>query len=139
MYQILLLIHVFIALGVIALVLLQQGRGATAGAGFGAGASSTVFGSRGSASFLMKVTAALGAGFFLTSLALGFIAAHSVRQTRTNDIISQIENTVVPQSSGTSDTQRTQTKSEQTEDTVGIAKPTTKKLSSTSKQNDIQH
>ena len=48
MYQFILLIHVLVAVCIIALVLVQQGKGATVGAAFGSGASQTVFGSRGS-------------------------------------------------------------------------------------------
>lgn len=67
-------IHLLGALGVVALVLLQQGKGADAGASFGSGASATVFGSQGSATFLSRVTAILAAAFFMTSLGLGFFA-----------------------------------------------------------------
>ena len=45
-----LIVHTLIALLIIALVLLQRGKGADAGAAFGAGASGTVFGARGSSS-----------------------------------------------------------------------------------------
>src|SRR3989344_5238072 len=65
--------HLLGALGVVALVLLQQGKGADAGASFGAGASNTVFGSQGSSTFLSKFTAILAAGFFITSLGLGYL------------------------------------------------------------------
>lgn len=74
MYTGLLLLHVIIAITLIALVLLQQGKGADAGAAFGSGASSTMFGSRGSGSFLTRVTAGLATGFFLTSLTLAYFA-----------------------------------------------------------------
>jgi len=67
-------LHLLGAIGVVALVLLQQGKGADAGASFGAGASSTVFGSQGSTTFLSRVTAILAAGFFMTSLGLAFFA-----------------------------------------------------------------
>lgn len=67
-------VHLLGALGVIALVLLQQGKGADAGASFGAGASATVFGSQGSATFLSRFTAILAAAFFITSLGLAFFA-----------------------------------------------------------------
>jgi preprotein translocase subunit SecG len=83
MYQIVLSIHVLIAVAVIALVLLQQGKGASMGAAFGAGASQTVFGSQGSASFLMKITAILAVLFFITSLSLGYLAASAYRQAQT--------------------------------------------------------
>jgi preprotein translocase subunit SecG len=66
--------HVLLAAGLIAIVLLQKGKGADAGAGFGAGASGTVFGARGSASFLSRTTAVLATLFFVTSLALAFLA-----------------------------------------------------------------
>ncbi len=67
-------LHLLAALGVVVLVLLQQGKGADAGASFGAGASATVFGSQGSATFLSRFTAILAAVFFITSLGLAFFA-----------------------------------------------------------------
>lgn len=66
--------HVFVALGIIGLVLLQRGKGADAGTGFGAGASGTVFGARGSANFLSRATALLATLFFITSLGLAYLA-----------------------------------------------------------------
>jgi len=75
MQQIALVIHVALAIAVIGLVLIQHGKGADAGAAFGAGASSTVFGARGSASFLTKLTTILAGLFFLTSISLFYIAA----------------------------------------------------------------
>ncbi len=65
--------HVFLAAALILLILLQHGKGADAGAAFGAGASGTVFGARGSASFLSRTTAVLATFFFLTSLTLAYI------------------------------------------------------------------
>lgn len=76
MQSIALVIHVALAVGVIGLVLIQHGKGAEAGAAFGSGASSTVFGARGSASFLTRVTTLMAALFFLTSLFLFYTAAH---------------------------------------------------------------
>ena len=67
-------IHLLMALGLIVLVLMQQGKGAEAGASFGAGASGTVFGSQGSATFLSRFTAILAAVFFATSLGLAYYA-----------------------------------------------------------------
>lgn len=74
MYQALMIVHVLIALAIIGLVMLQQGRGADAGAGFG-GASNSVFGARGAASFLSRSTAILATVFFLTSLTLAYLAS----------------------------------------------------------------
>ena len=57
--SILLIGHVILSAGIIALVLLQRGKGADAGAAFGSGASGTVFGAKGSANFLSRTTAVL--------------------------------------------------------------------------------
>ena len=73
--KIVLIIHTLIALGIIALVLLQRGKGADAGAGFGAGASGTVFGARGSSSFFSRATAVLATAFFASSLTLAFLSS----------------------------------------------------------------
>ncbi len=67
----------------VVLVLLNQGKGADMGPAFGSGASSTVFGARGSASFLTKVITLLGTAFFVTSLSLAIIAARGVTEPTT--------------------------------------------------------
>jgi len=69
--------HLLIAAAIVALVLLQRGKGADAGAGFGAGASGTVFGARGSASFMSRTTATLAALFIGTSLTLAYLGGRS--------------------------------------------------------------
>lgn len=66
-------VHLVAAIAIVVLVLLQQGKGADMGAAFGGGSSSSVFGSRGSASFLSRVTAGLAAVFFITGLSLAYI------------------------------------------------------------------
>jgi preprotein translocase subunit SecG len=82
--------HVLLAFGIIGLVLLQRGKGADAGAGFGAGASGTVFGSRGSASFLSRTTAVLATLFFVTSLGLSYLFSKQVEPTSVVDRV-QVE------------------------------------------------
>ncbi|GHE20956.1 preprotein translocase subunit SecG [Halomonas urumqiensis] len=72
-----LMTHVAIAIALVALILLQQGKGAEAGAAFGGGASQTVFGSRGTGGFLAKFTAVLAASFFATSLTLAWFASQA--------------------------------------------------------------
>lgn len=72
MYTILVVVQVLVAIALIALVLLQHGKGADAGAAFGSGASGTVFGARGSANFLSTATAWLAAAFFAISLAIAY-------------------------------------------------------------------
>ncbi|WP_417778080.1 preprotein translocase subunit SecG [Stutzerimonas xanthomarina] len=73
-------VHLLVAIGVVALVLLQQGKGADAGASFGSGASATVFGSQGSSTFLSRLTAILAGVFFATSLGLAFFATRQADQ-----------------------------------------------------------
>lgn len=74
LYGILLGIEVIIAILLIVLILLHRGKGAEVGAVFSGGGSTSVFGARGSASFLTKVVAALSALFLLNSLSLTYIA-----------------------------------------------------------------
>ena len=73
MHTVLVVVQVLVAVALIGLVLIQHGKGADAGAAFGSGASGTVFGARGSANFLTRVTAWLAAAFFVLSLALAYI------------------------------------------------------------------
>jgi preprotein translocase subunit SecG len=73
---ILLVIHVIIAMAIIALVLLQHGKGADMGASFGSGSSGSLFGASGSANFLSRTTAVLATIFFASSLVLTYVYAH---------------------------------------------------------------
>ena len=77
MFSFLLVVQILVSISIISLVMLQQGKGADMGAAFGSGASSTVFGARGSASFLSRTTAALATLFFITSLALAYFASQA--------------------------------------------------------------
>ena len=78
LYSILVSLDVLIAATLIGLVLLQQGKGASAGAAFGGGggASGTVFGARGSSSFMTRATAVLAAAFFINSIVLAYLASN---------------------------------------------------------------
>ncbi len=97
MYQLILIIHVFVAVCLVALVLVQQGKGATMGAAFGSGASQTVFGSRGSGSFLLKVTIGFVVVFFSTSIALNYLASRAVKQSQQLALPVPVQqNTAVP-------------------------------------------
>ena len=84
--------HVLVAAAIVGLVLLQRGKGADAGAGFGAGASGTVFGARGSASFLSRMTATLAALFFASSLTLAYLGGRKPEAPQ-----SVIDRVTVPQ------------------------------------------
>lgn len=75
-------VHYLICVFLIIVILLQAGKGADIGAAFGAGSSQTLFGPRGAATFLGKVTAGVAIAFLFTSIGLVQIsrgrAAHSV-------------------------------------------------------------
>ena len=72
--NLIIVVHVLIALAIIGLVLLQHGKGADMGSGFGGGASSSLFGATGSANFLSRATAVLATLFFVSSLGLAYLA-----------------------------------------------------------------
>jgi len=73
MTTIILIIHVFVCFFLISIVLLQSGKGAELGAAFG-GSSQTLFGSRGAATFLNKLTTIVAVVFMITSLMLAVLA-----------------------------------------------------------------
>ena len=80
LYEILIVVYLIVALCLIGLVLIQQGKGADMGASFGAGSSATIFGSSGSGNFLTKMTTWLAVGFFVISLLLGNLTANKTKQ-----------------------------------------------------------
>lgn len=79
-FEILIVVYVVVALALIGLILIQQGKGADMGASFGAGASATLFGSSGAGNFLTKTTTILATLFFVISIFLGNLTANSVKQ-----------------------------------------------------------
>ncbi|MCK5122157.1 MAG: preprotein translocase subunit SecG [Methylococcales bacterium] len=81
MYQAIIVVHVLLGLGVVGLVLIQQGKGADAGAAFGSASSGSVFGAQGASSFLSRTTAILAALFFSTSLGLAVIVGNNEGDT----------------------------------------------------------
>jgi preprotein translocase subunit SecG len=90
--------HVLLAASIIGLVLIQRGKGADAGAGFGAGASGTVFGSRGSGSFLSRTTAILATLFFLTSLGLSYLFSQATAPSSVVDRVQPVQSAPAPAS-----------------------------------------
>ena len=74
MENLVLFVHLIVALAIVGLILLQQGKGAEMGASFGAGASQTLFGSSGSGNFFSRMTAILATVFFVTSFTLAILA-----------------------------------------------------------------
>ena len=98
MHQILLVAQVLIAIGVVGLVLLQQGKGADAGAAFGSGGAGSVFGSRGPATLLTRMTAILAAVFFVNSIALAYLAREV--STQGQSVVERYQDEGANQSAG---------------------------------------
>tara|TARA_B100000029_G_scaffold496843_1_gene563674 strand:- start:474 stop:797 length:324 start_codon:yes stop_codon:yes gene_type:complete len=90
MQTIILSIHIILAISLIILILVQHGKGADAGAAFGTGASSTIFGARGNATFLTKITTLIALIFFVTSLSLAYFASNKT-SNETSIIDSQLQ------------------------------------------------
>lgn len=89
MYTLIAIIHIIVCLILMAVVLLQAGKGAEMGAAFG-GSSQTIFGSRGAATFLSKLTVGAAILFMVTSLSLSILSrersiASSIVDTDTKD------------------------------------------------------
>ncbi|PHS72664.1 MAG: preprotein translocase subunit SecG [Cycloclasticus sp.] len=102
LFAIVLSVHVLVAALMIGLILIQHGKGADAGAAFGSGASGTVFGSKGSGSFLTRSTAMLATAFFITSLTLAYLGANRTAPDNIIDNIS-INSAVSPTESSPDD------------------------------------
>ena len=80
------IVHIVVAISVIALVLLQHGKGADMGAAFGGGSAGSLFGSTGSANFLSRTTAILATLFFLTSMVLAYFG---LQQHKSNSVLDR--------------------------------------------------
>jgi preprotein translocase subunit SecG len=83
--------HIIACFTLIFVVLLQKGSGADMGAAFGGGGSESVFGARGSGSFLGKLTAGVATIYMLTSLTLAFFT------TKQGDGVSVMEKAPIEQ------------------------------------------
>ncbi len=90
MFTVLLVIYLLAAVGIIGLVLIQQGKGADMGASFGAGASNTVFGASGSGNFLTRMTALFATAFFAISLVLGNMSTHKTESQWVDPVQDQV-------------------------------------------------
>jgi len=82
-------LHILAGITLIALVLIQRGEGANMGVSFGGGGAQTLFGSRGSGSFLGKVTGGVAGLFMLTSLTLAFFSQQDVKSVVSSPVANQ--------------------------------------------------
>jgi preprotein translocase subunit SecG len=111
--SILTIVQVLLSISLIALILMQHGKGADAGAAFGSGASASVFGARGSGNFLSKTTGILATLFFIVCLSLAYVTSNrqapdSIMQSVTTIETEQAmpvvtESTDLPPAGGTTD------------------------------------
>ncbi|SFF07331.1 preprotein translocase subunit SecG [Nitrosomonas sp. Nm166] len=86
-------VHVLLAIVLIALVLLQHGKGADMGAAFGSGSAGSLFGASGSANFLSRATSLIAAMFFATSMSLTYFSANQTKDVSVMSIMDQAEET----------------------------------------------
>lgn len=84
------IVHIIIALCIIALVLVQHGKGADAGTAFGSGASGTVFGAAGKTNFLATLTKWFVLLFFITSFSMMVMSGKSAKLEISNSVINEI-------------------------------------------------
>jgi len=84
LFYLIVFFHVIACLFLIAVVLLQQGKGQDLASAFGGGGTQTAFGPRGSATVLSRATTILAGLFMVTSLAL------SIVRPRTGGVLDQV-------------------------------------------------
>ena len=116
-------IHILAAAGVIGLVLLQHGKGADMGAAFGSGASGSLFGVSGSSNFMSKATAACVVVFFATSLSLAYMASH--RTGNGSVIKAAVKAQAVKTDAGTVDAKTLETKATDVKSQQPVTEQTT--------------
>jgi preprotein translocase subunit SecG len=73
MYTVIVALHLIVCAFLIFIILIQSSKGAEMGAAFG-GSSQTLFGSRGAATFMNKLTTIVAVAFMLTSLSLAVLS-----------------------------------------------------------------
>lgn len=110
MENFILVVHVLIALVIIGLIMLQQGKGAEMGASFGSGSSQTVFGAVGSGNFFSRLTGILVFVFFITSFTLAIMAKHKSKIDE--HFLAPATETSVQSKSTTAESPTPETKSE---------------------------
>ena len=83
--------QVLLSVSLIALVLMQHGKGADAGAAFGGGASASVFGARGSGNFLSKATGIIATLFFIVCMSLAYVSSNREAPGSVMQSVTEIE------------------------------------------------
>jgi preprotein translocase subunit SecG len=91
LFNLILTVQLLSALGMIGLILVQQGKGADMGAAFGTGGSGSLFGASGSSNFLSRTTAVLATVFFLCTLGLAYLG--TARPADTGSVLERAVST----------------------------------------------
>ncbi|MCP5464734.1 MAG: preprotein translocase subunit SecG [Deltaproteobacteria bacterium] len=88
---VILVLHFIVAIFLISVILLQSGKGSDIGAAFGAGSSQTLFGARGAATLLSKITTAAAIVFILTSLSLATVSKYAAVGSSGSSIAEELQ------------------------------------------------
>ncbi len=110
------ILHVIMCLILIAIVLLQTGKGSSMGAAFG-GASNTIFGGAGPASFLNKITTIAAVMFMITSFTLAVLSTQGGTSSRVLDA-TPVEQTEPASEEGTAAPEESATPQERDSATI---------------------
>jgi preprotein translocase subunit SecG len=114
MYTAVLTLHVLLAIVLVILVLLQQGKGADAGAIMGAGGANTVFGVGGASSLIVKLTTFIAIAFMLTSVGLVKLALNDGGRgaTKVDAVAGSVMGSVTQEQKAPAADQKTEQKSD---------------------------
>ena len=99
MASVILVVHILVAIGLVAMVLLQRSEGGALGIGGGGGGGGGFMTGRGVGNLLTKTTAGLALAFFITSIALTVLARQSNAPTSVLDQATQQPGTTTPPTS----------------------------------------
>jgi preprotein translocase subunit SecG len=89
--NLLMVVQILSALGMIGLILVQHGKGADMGAAFGSGTSGSLFGASGGANFLSRSTAVLAAVFFVCTLAQAYFGNLRTAPTSEGSVLERAQ------------------------------------------------
>lgn len=94
--NLLMIVQILSALGMIGLILIQHGKGADMGAAFGSGTSGSLFGASGGANFLSRTTAVLAAVFFVCTLAQAYFGNLRAAPSSEGSVLERSQPAVPP-------------------------------------------
>ena len=81
---------VILAIMIVGLIMLQQGKGSDLGSAFGGGSSDSLFGPLGPSNFFSKLTWGLITVFFILCLLLAYISKQELTLNVSEDLIEEV-------------------------------------------------